>query len=374
MKPVRYSLQFPVGEAAPWAANIRAHYTAVFGADELGCLAAELLVHAKEPTTYRTYSSAYRSFMTYCDEVGLEPEKATWISIVRYLAWLGRRGTVGAGSLQVYLSAIDRVRQDSGFAPVTTHECVSGVMEGLQGAQVDLSPPAVRIPLPASLAMGALRLSVDALRRARRRTLSATLEARAHLSVAFGFALCVRADTLHSLQMADVRIDPPGPGARITVHLRREKGRNKQQRGPQHRVITLPQSDLPQALTASLRVWAGLRQGQAAAATDLWWDVAAQPAGAKWTAATVTEWLRLSLDLQDAAPSADGQYSSHSLRKGAASALNAIGVTLPVIRAHGGWAADSAVVLDYIDPAVRPCAAARAFFGWLAPSAHLFRD
>eukprot|EP00873_Tetraselmis_striata_P028273 jgi/Tetstr1/448537/TSEL_035799.t2 len=52
------------------------------------------------------------------------------------------------------------------------------------------------------------------------------------------------------------------------------------------------------------------------------------------------------------------------LRKGAASAANAIGVPLSHIRYQGGWATNSDVVLDYIDPNVLPSPGAWFFFTW----------
>eukprot|EP00873_Tetraselmis_striata_P026507 jgi/Tetstr1/446771/TSEL_034258.t1 len=58
------------------------------------------------------------------------------------------------------------------------------------------------------------------------------------------------------------------------------------------------------------------------------------------------------------------------LRKGAASAANAIGVPLSHIRYQGGWATNSDVVLDYIDPNVLPSPGAWFFFGHIAPLRH----
>eukprot|EP00873_Tetraselmis_striata_P040134 jgi/Tetstr1/460398/TSEL_000076.t1 len=58
-----------------------------------------------------------------------------------------------------------------------------------------------------------------------------------------------------------------------------------------------------------------------------------------------------------------------SLRKGAASAANAIGVPLSHIRYQGGWATNSDVVRDYIDPNVLPSPGAWFFFGHIAPYA-----
>eukprot|EP00873_Tetraselmis_striata_P028435 jgi/Tetstr1/448699/TSEL_035938.t1 len=60
--------------------------------------------------------------------------------------------------------------------------------------------------------------------------------------------------------------------------------------------------------------------------------------------------------------------TSHSLRKGAASAANAIGVPLSHICYQGGWATNSDVVLDYIDPNVLP--SPWFFLGQIAPLRH----
>eukprot|EP00873_Tetraselmis_striata_P008991 jgi/Tetstr1/429255/TSEL_019174.t1 len=65
----------------------------------------------------------------------------------------------------------------------------------------------------------------------------------------------------------------------------------------------------------------------------------------------------------------DNVQSSHSLRKGATSAANAIGAPLSHIRYQGGWATNSDVVVDYIDPNVLSSLGAW-FFGHIAPLHH----
>eukprot|EP00873_Tetraselmis_striata_P029423 jgi/Tetstr1/449687/TSEL_036755.t1 len=89
-----------------------------------------------------------------------------------------------------------------------------------------------------------------------------------------------------------------------------------------------------------------------------------------WTAATMSDWLSTTVNLVNAAPPAGTSWTSHSLRKGAASAANAIGAPLSHIRYQGGWATNSDVVLDYIDPNVLPSPGAWFFFGHIAPLCH----
>eukprot|EP00873_Tetraselmis_striata_P010231 jgi/Tetstr1/430495/TSEL_020303.t1 len=84
----------------------------------------------------------------------------------------------------------------------------------------------------------------------------------------------------------------------------------------------------------------------------------------------MSDWLSTSVRLVGAAPPAGTSWTSHSLRKGVASAANAVGVPLSHIRYQGGWATNSDVVLDYIDPNVLPSPGAWFFFGHIAPLRH----
>ncbi len=68
-------------------------------------------------------------------------------------------------------------------------------------------------------------------------------------------------------------------------------------------------------------------------------------------------------------PPAGINWTSHSLRKGAASAANAIKVPLNDIRYAGGWSTNSTgLESKYIDFSMPPSKAAYIFFG------HLKRD
>eukprot|EP00873_Tetraselmis_striata_P012127 jgi/Tetstr1/432391/TSEL_021788.t1 len=100
------------------------------------------------------------------------------------------------------------------------------------------------------------------------------------------------------------------------------------------------------------------------------WAVTPSEQSKPWIAATMSDWLSTAVRLVGAAPPAGTSWTSHSLRKGAASAANAIGVPLSHIRYQGGWATNSDVVLNYIDPNVLPSPGAWFFFGHIAPLRH----
>ena len=66
-------------------------------------------------------------------------------------------------------------------------------------------------------------------------------------------------------------------------------------------------------------------------------------------------------------PPAGRKYTLHCVRAGAASAANALDISLPKIRRFGGWSLKSDVPLDYIDPSCPYSAEAQRFFGWIRP-------
>ena len=81
----------------------------------------------------------------------------------------------------------------------------------------------------------------------------------------------------------------------------------------------------------------------------------------------VDTWLKQVLREVGAQPPAGETWSGHSLRIGAASAADALGVTLRRICWMGGWAAASRAIHDYVDPTCPASDAGRRYFGWLLP-------
>ena len=125
----------------------------VFGDDELGNATMALFQSSLQPETYKNYGSALNGFREFCDDLSLNPFDATPTDIARYITWLGRRGTVAAGSLQPYLSAINRFLQDHARPPVALGTLVSNVRKGLANCQRDTIPSDIRVPLPAPVVL-----------------------------------------------------------------------------------------------------------------------------------------------------------------------------------------------------------------------------
>ena len=101
-----------------WETSGTAAMNDVFGDDELGRAATTLFQAATTEGTERNYSFNLKSFFEFCNVSLLEPQGVTPIDIARYVAWLGKRGTVAAASMQPYLSSINKYLQDHALPPV----------------------------------------------------------------------------------------------------------------------------------------------------------------------------------------------------------------------------------------------------------------
>eukprot|EP00873_Tetraselmis_striata_P014826 jgi/Tetstr1/435090/TSEL_024058.t1 len=100
------------------------------------------------------------------------------------------------------------------------------------------------------------------------------------------------------------------------------------------------------------------------------WSVSPLEPSATWTSSTtLTEWLRDAYLAAGAPPPPGFKWTSHSLRKGAASAASCVDVPLPAIKHMSDWSKNNDVVTGkYIDSmTMHPTPAAWRFFGWLVP-------
>eukprot|EP00873_Tetraselmis_striata_P022814 jgi/Tetstr1/443078/TSEL_031134.t1 len=191
---------------------------------------------------------------------------------------------------------------------------------------------------------------------------------RALVASVGNFMFFARGLTGVSCRLRDVHVDDYN----ITLQVYREKGRAGR-RGPDDlRVLLLPVSEHPRVARLLHHFIDNVQYvplATVALGETNFWAVTPSEQSKPWTAATMSDWLSTAVRLVGAAPPAGTSSTSHSLRKGAASAANAIGVPLSHIRYQGGWATNSDVVLDYIDPNVLPSPGAWFFFGHIAPSA-----
>jgi hypothetical protein len=75
------------------------------------------------------------------------------------VAWLGQVGTIKASSLQPYLSAINGFFKERGLEAVALGDLVAKVRKGLAASHVAIDDAPVRVHLPASIVVKALRMA-----------------------------------------------------------------------------------------------------------------------------------------------------------------------------------------------------------------------
>ena len=340
----------------------------VLGRDELGATAARLATTALNPSTYRTYGTGIQSFFQYCLEDGVHPLAISQVHAARFVAWLGLRGTVAAASLQPYLSAVNRFLGNHGVQPVALGLLVASVRRGLAGAQVDTQEPPLRVPLPAE-AVVAFIVKAATLMAARPVWPDPPDDAvylfRALLACAVSFLYFQRGEAGASCRTADLAPHDSG----IILYARDYKGARgvPAVKRPIHQ---LPAASFP-TLLALLRFFDAQRTAlNGGTLPPFRWAITTAEPASTWTAATLTTWLRQACAATHQAPPPGYAWTSHSLRKGAATAAYAVGVPLLKIKYCGDWAQESHAVHRYIDVTALPTAAARQLFGWLVPVAH----
>jgi hypothetical protein len=357
-RPRRYDLKLPPTAPAR-ASTSTAALSSVFGNDELGELATALFQSALSDGTRSNYDSNLGSFYAYCDESLIDPLGVTPIDIARYLAWLGKRGTIAAVSLQPYLSAINRLLQDHARPPVALGPLVSGVRKGLANCQLDTAPQVKRLPLPAPVMLSILELAERLLPIVRWDVRDPKLLLlRAAVASMVSYIFFNRGECSACALTSDLVVDKK----HITLLLRKEKGLKNLQEGHM-RTRQVPCDRAPR-IAAMLAAFI-TRTGKMGQRRHRW---ALSPAEDKeqWSSYTLSGWLSAAFTAASQRPPEGFAWTSHSLRKGSASAANAIGVQLPDIRYTGGWSTNSNVLEEkYIDFSMQPTPAAWIFFGWL---------
>jgi len=113
----------------------------LLGTKALGSLAMALVTSSKEQSIYTGYLSELNHFFNFCRIESITPLDVTAAQIVRYIAYLGSVNTIAAGSMQPYLSAINRYLQDHQRQPVAMGPMVVDAQAGLAGLQVPLVEP-----------------------------------------------------------------------------------------------------------------------------------------------------------------------------------------------------------------------------------------
>jgi hypothetical protein len=335
----------------------------VFGDDPLGVVATTLFQSSTSKGTDDNYSSNLRCFLSFCNESFLDPLAVTPIDIARFVVWIGRRGTVAAANLQPYLSAVNKFHQDHALPPVALGPIVAGVRKGLENCQHDKAPLPQRLPLPTPMALQILELAEGLLLSVEFHPRDPDLPLlRAAVATITSFMFLNRGECGANALLGDIVVEEDC----ITLLLRGEKGKKNLQDG-QRTVRQIPAGAVPRVASLLRAFFAGQNSMRGLLGQRLRrWSLTPQEDLERWSADTLSGWLRAAYQAVRRSPPEGFAWTSHSLRKGSASAANAIGARLTDIRFMGGWSTNSSVLeAKYIDFAMQPTPAARLFFGYL---------
>ena len=348
---------------------MRNHVSTLVGTDHLGDLVLDLLTGSLAPSTYNNYGTGMRRFIVFCNEEGITPLEATAADMLRFTAWLARSGTIAANSLRPYFSAINKFFRDHLKEPVALGPLLTDARRGLAMQQQPITAPDIRVPLPAPIVQ---QMLLFAHRHYRALTwqpdnLVQIKTFRAMLAVCTNYCYFCRAETGVRCHVDDIAVDRTG--GNILLFVRKAKG-DQRRTAADKPLLQLPitavplLADLLEAFTAGRTSYCNIL-GTGSGPTAFW-AVTPEDQPHTWTAGTITEWIREACNTIGAAPPTQFKWTSHSLRKGAASAAACIGAPLTKIRYMGGWSKTSDVVTGkYIDPTMSETPAAWLFFGWL---------
>jgi hypothetical protein len=148
----------------------------------------------------------------------------------------------------------------------------------------------------------------------------------------------------------------------ITLRLREEKG-HKAFRAGMRNTRQIACSDLPRVENMLRAYFVGTNTIIPPLARR--WAMNREEDKAKWTASRLSTWLQYVFTKAGHSPPPGFCWTSHNLRKGAASAAYAIKVRLTDIRYAWGWSTSSPVMESkYVHCAMGPIKAALLFFGY----------
>ena len=349
------------GAAAPvaWGEAMRARWDHLLGDHPERGGIMDKMTRRLAASTADVYGGHYARFYRWCAAQPDQPSSlpASTGTVLRWLeADVTAGGKVRARSLQPYLSAINSVHADLEYDRPALGHAVAAYKSGLAHMQADGGREAERVYLPAEAVERALLWALTLpLGKATARQKEVF---RAAVATCFTFTFFARGATGAGLLAKHVTRSVAG----TTVQLEHEKGRGREARA---RAITLPTGAIP-GLDALLAKWEAFR---GAVDADASYYLLPGERSRAMPTTSVDEWLRRVLAHFELQPPAQQAWSGHSLRKGAASAASAIGVSLDRVCFIGGWKIKAATVHDYIDPTCPATAAGRRFFGWLLPAA-----
>ena len=317
--------------------------------------AALLLARGRSEGTQGSYAGKWAKFVKFCTGVqreaglcALRSLPARPSTVLCYVAWLCDQG-IKETSLNPYVSAINQAHADMGYPKPAVGDQFRLLRKGYARFEGERIEPVARVAIPAAAIDAVIDLGM------RTDDMQVLREAAA---VVLGFAFFHRGDTGHKLLNRQISVHARGislsPRAK-TLPLNRASPMTRPESptfDPESRVLRL------------LQRWSTFAQSYQRPESSFW--ALPQETSKTFPATVIDLWLKRSLSRVgwDAQPGE--KFTGHSLRKGGASAANAIGVSLHAIMAFGMWKSLAAVQL-YISHLVTADLPENRFFGWMLP-------
>ncbi|CAO4196665.1 tyrosine-type recombinase/integrase [Methylorubrum extorquens] len=160
---------------------------------------------ARSERTRRAYTSAFRVFLAWGDERGLDTLPARLEVVAAYVAHLADTGRKPA-TINLHVAAIAAVHRAGGFDVPTASEAVKATQRGVRrtlGTRQTRKAP----------------VTAETLKKALRKVPGGLFGARDRALLLIGFAAALRRSELVALDVADLERVPDG----IIVHVRRSK-------------------------------------------------------------------------------------------------------------------------------------------------------
>ena len=359
----------------PWYEDALVYWKARLGNDIDAVFAIAAILHDVDASTMKNYGSKYRAFSQFCENIGASPLPATPATVVKYVGFLARKGTIKASSMGQYLACISKAHVHLRMpTPVSmSGDLINAVQQGVKRLQKTVYDTDHVLYLPAEYASECLdwctsvqpQISAYLAGDSGAATVPLLLEYRDSVGLVFNFCDFGRADSQSKMKDTDIVVDGRG---QVVFRLRHVKGRSG---NLTNLVFQWPPLAQP-GLLAVLRTYLDVRRQSA---PGKMWVLDADGRSGPDTTHKFDKMIQRALSARGLLPPGAGfKYSTRSLRAGAASACNAIELPLTKIRHFGGWSPDSATPERvYIDPSCPPTPACSRFFGWtrFRPPRHL---
>ena len=338
-------------------------YEAWLGQDQLGALAAELVLQRHAASTVGSYSTGIKRFLEFCAATGLVPLEATTADILRYISWLALQGTVHAESIGNYLTSLNGYFRDNLVEPVALGRLVTDALHALASRQQSVKTAPKSVLIPARTVYSIYEYAKQLMAAG---SLSAMVQLRNACATVFSFLFFNRSGTTRTVLRKDISVH----GQSIIYCERHAKGKAHltEQQLP---VFVVDHPQLASFFQAYSDFLATYCAAQNVSIPGVFFALPAEQPST-WTASTQTAWLQSSCQQVGHTPPVGFTWTSHSLRHGAAAAARAERWEFEEISKYGGWAVGSVTLQTvYLRVPVRPCPASAFFFGWLkqrAPS------